>query len=555
MSPKLFSPALSCLAIASAVVVAREGRGQTPGAVRSHQKISELCGGFSGGPDVEAFGGSVASLGDLDGDGVPDIAVGAPKDNDGSGDTGSVWILFLNADGTLKSQAPRIAAPPLSPQGTYFGWSVAPLGDMDGDGVVDLAVGAPCVTCPQPLIETGAVWILFLNDDGTVKSSEEISDGVGGFNSGASELEDFGGSVASLGDLDGDGMVDLAVGAPRDNNEPPDVILDVGVVWILFLNPAFLEPDEEIVKGQQKISNSAGGFAGSPCVPGGTDELDVKDYFGTSVAYLGDLGPNAPTRHCLAVGARWDADTGTNSGAVWVLFLQSDGMVDCHQKITAPEGDPDEFGTSVASLGDLNGDGVPDLAVGAPLDDDGGGNQGAMWILLLDEDGTVKSQHRISDLLDPGQCTLDPLDELGASVASVGDLDNDGVAELAVGAPRDNEGNARGAVWVLWVYGESNVPFEDPVETPAQGEGDHEAVGDLDGDGDIDVVMIIPDQDLIQVFLNKGNLPSGVWDGLLDGGTFPVGDEPSGVALGRLNGDQYLDVAVTNAADATVSLL
>ncbi|MCH7720448.1 MAG: FG-GAP repeat protein, partial [Planctomycetes bacterium] len=75
-----------------------------PGTVLSHQKISDTEGGFKG--ELEGgdnFGGSVTSLGDLDGDGVGDLAVGAFPDDDGGFDRGAVWVLFLNTDGTVKS--------------------------------------------------------------------------------------------------------------------------------------------------------------------------------------------------------------------------------------------------------------------------------------------------------------------------------------------------------------------------------------------------------------------------------------------------------------------
>ncbi|MHC4108331.1 MAG: hypothetical protein ACYSTY_09640, partial [Planctomycetota bacterium] len=111
----------------------------------------------------------------------------------------------------------------------WFGHSAASLGDLDGDGVSDMAVGAPgAVWIPRP----GAVWVLFLNTDGTVKSHQEISDTEGGFTGALDDYDYFGWSVASLGDLDGDGVGDLAVGALYDDDGGPNR----GAVWVLFLN-------------------------------------------------------------------------------------------------------------------------------------------------------------------------------------------------------------------------------------------------------------------------------------------------------------------------------
>ena len=75
------------------------------GTVKSHQKISDTKGNFTGTlADMDNFGYSVASIGDLNGDNVPDLAVSAHNDDDGGSDRGAVWILFMNANGTVKSQ-------------------------------------------------------------------------------------------------------------------------------------------------------------------------------------------------------------------------------------------------------------------------------------------------------------------------------------------------------------------------------------------------------------------------------------------------------------------
>ena len=205
---------------------------------------------------------------------------------------------------------------------------------------------------------------------GTVLSHQKISDTEGGFTGILDDDDRLGYSVALLGDLDGDGVADLAVGAARDD----DGGTERGAVWVLFLNP------DGTVKSHQKISDIEGGFTGI---------LDDADNFGISVAWLGDLDGDGVGD--LAVGAQGNDDGGFNHGAVWVLFLNTDGTVKSHQKISDTESgftgildDGDLFGRSAAWLGDLDGDGVGDLAVGARLDDDGGKNRGAVWVLFLD---------------------------------------------------------------------------------------------------------------------------------------------------------------------------
>ncbi len=226
-----------------------------PGTVLSQQKISETEGGFTGIlNDIDFFGYSVAPLGDLDGDGVVDLAVGASRDDEGGpwGDYGAVWVLFLNADGTVKSHQ-KIGAN----QGGFtgfledhcnFGYSLASLGDFDGDGVGDLAVGAFQDNDGGSF--RGAVWLLFLNTDGTVKSHQKISDTQGGFTGILNNGDRFGSAVAFMGDHDGDGVGDLAVTAIEDTDGGDGH----GAAWVLFLNA------DGTVKSHQKISATEGGF-------------------------------------------------------------------------------------------------------------------------------------------------------------------------------------------------------------------------------------------------------------------------------------------------------
>jgi len=122
------------------------------------------------------FGHDVELIGDLDGDGVTDIAVGSPYDNDGGNSNGAVYILFLNPDGTVKSHQ-KIS----SIEGNFrenlestdsFGFSSSKLNDLDGDGITDIAVGSPYRNYYDN--ELSPLHILFLNSDGTVKSFKTI---------------------------------------------------------------------------------------------------------------------------------------------------------------------------------------------------------------------------------------------------------------------------------------------------------------------------------------------------------------------------------------------
>ncbi|MCP3854938.1 MAG: hypothetical protein GY698_09415, partial [Actinomycetia bacterium] len=409
------------------------------GTVAAEQKISDLVGGLSAVlDDDDSFGRSSASIGDVDGDGIVDIAVGAYHDDDGGTDRGAVYVLFLNADGTVKSEQMISSTTggltgPID-NGDYFGRSVAGVGDLDGDGIADIAVGAD--GDDDGGSGRGAVYVLFLNADGTVKAEQKISSTVGGLTGPIDDSDEFGLSLAGVGDLDGDGIVDIAVGAQGDD----DGGSGRGAVYVLFLNA------DGTVKAEQKISSTVGGLTGP---------IDDFDKFGLSLAGVGDLDGDGIVD--IAVGAQGDDDGGSARGAVYVLFLNADGTAKAEQKIssttgglTGPLDDSDYFGASVAGIGDLDGDGTVDIAVGAHRDDDGGSARGAVYVLFLNADGTAKAEQKLSSTTGGLTGPLDDSDYFGRSVAGIGDLDGDGTVDIAVSVHWDDDGGAdRGAVYIL----------------------------------------------------------------------------------------------------------
>lgn len=429
------------LTLTAALLMAVQPAEAAPGEVRAQRKIADGEGGFGGVlADYGNFGWSVVALGDLDGDGDTEIAVGAPSDPEGGTGQGAVWILFPEADGTV-SYEQKIAAQSGGFTGTlypddHFGSSLVALGDVDGDGVPDLGVGAPYDD--DGGLDLGALWILLLEPAGTVKAQQKISSTSGGFGGVLDDGDAFGQSVAALGDLDGDGVGDLVVGAFGDD----DGGAGTGAVWVLFMNA------DRTVKAWQKISDDEGGFTGT---------IDVADGFGVSVAALDDL--NGDGIRELAVGAIGDEAGAqkSNRGAVWNLFLSSNGTVTGYRKIGDASGgfsgtlvNHDQFGISVAGLGDVNGDGWSDMVSGAFGDDDGGPGLGALWVMFRNTDGSVAGQQKISAVEGSFSGVLGENAGFGFSVTSLGDLDGDGAEDLAVGAPSDGQAQ-RGVLWILFL--------------------------------------------------------------------------------------------------------
>jgi len=228
--------------------------------------------------------------------------------------------------------------------GDRFGRDFNALGDLDLDGVPDFIVGARSDDDGLnggEVRDAGAFYILFMNADGSVKDHTKVSNASGGLTEAGVTLTEsqlFGYAVTSVGDLDGDSIQDIAVGARRDGAED-----DGGVVYIIFLNR------NGTVKSVQAISNSSGSLGYT---------LDSPNFFGEGAISLGTIN-GIPT---LAVSDSWDDDGGNNSGAIYILSLNSDGtaMPDKTVKISRTEGglgtgvnNSDRFGgRDITSLGD-----------------------------------------------------------------------------------------------------------------------------------------------------------------------------------------------------------
>lgn len=405
--------------------------------VLSHQKNSDTRGYFTGVIDNNDQFGTVTYIGDLDGNGIGDIAVGARLDDDGGANRGAVYIIFLDKYGRALSFQ-KIS----STQGGFgsglddndeFGSSIAYLGDLNNDNSPEIVVGSP--KDDDGGTDRGAAWIISLNSDGTVKNKKKISDTQGGFGGILANNDNFGNYAGNALDINGDGITDLVVGSPQDDEGGTNR----GAVYVLFLDTS------RTVIGEQKISDTAGNFLGV---------LDNDDNFGQPSG-IGDL--NGDGKNDIAVGAFNDDDGGLNRGAIYILFLDTNGRVLSHQKISDTAGNfngilsnSDRFGISVVSAGDLNSDNIIDLLVSADGDNDGGADRGAFWILLMDANGKVGTEIKVSDTENNFVGKLDNSDLFGSSISFMGDYNSDGLLDIAVGAVADDDGVTNGgAVWIL----------------------------------------------------------------------------------------------------------
>jgi PKD repeat protein len=395
------------------------------GSVKSFQKISSTEGNFMEPLSNNAQFGHVCNIGDLNADGITDFASGAPGEN-------KVYILFMNEatkvdtytiiDADSENFGFTLSA------GDQFGSDVTSLGDLDNDGVHDIAIGASATD------NQGVVYIVFLNIDGSVKSSSLI--GTGQTNCPTlNDGDEFGKVIANMGDFFGDGKSDIAISASKDD----DGGTDRGAFYICNL------VTNGSIDSTYKISSTSGFFNGT---------IDDGDEFG-HVSNMGDFNNDGITD--IAVGAIKDDDGGADYGAIWLLSMNANGTVQQEKKISRLEGNftgflntDDNFGSDIAMPGDINFDGVNDLIVGAYNDDDGGLDIGAVWVLFLQANGNVELFKKINRLEGNFETDLDYNDSFGKYIDAIGDINGDGIGDIAVSADMDDDGgNNRGAFYII----------------------------------------------------------------------------------------------------------
>ena len=364
----------------------------------------------------DRFGRDLAGLGDVDGDGVLDLVAGTRSDDDGAEDAGAAYVLFLNSDGTIKKQQKLSALEGgfgneflEGVESTFLGYGVAGIGDVNGDGVPDLAMTQARAGGRRGV---GALHVVFLNKDGSVLL-KNTTKGVPGF------------GLASLGDLDKDGRVEVAECFPAAD----DGGSRQGAIEIYSINP------NGSVSRRQRISSVSGGLG---------DVLNDGDRFGgRDVSVLGDLDGNGVSD--LAVGA-FGTDEGR--GAVWVLLL--DRKLSVIDKARLGNGSPgfslpldpeDNLGHAVVGVGDLDGDGVGDLVTGANRDDDAGEDTGALIVMLLNPDGSLKAARKFIGEDAGFELNLPEGGRFGRSLGLIGSGGYGNLLRLAVGGGAGTTGS------------------------------------------------------------------------------------------------------------------
>ena len=359
---------------------------------------------------MEEFGRSVAGIGDFDDNGVNDLIVGSPGLYNSNGNfAGGAYLLLLSESGPV-DQATLIESPQ---GGSAFGTSVVAIGDVDGDGVVDVAISAPQDSDAGTL--TGAVYLHFLQSGPGVKSYQKLLPD--------SDARFFGSSLARFGDMSDDGVVYLFVGQTMMQT---DSGLDkTGMVWLLTLTSDGSEPTRVLLQPTT--------WTGPPQVP------VSGDYFGSSISVLSCAVAISCT---IAVGAE-RAENG--KGAVHVLnFAVSNGSI-MHRALIEPPSTPDSssqerFGSSVSWESDIDGNGVNDLVVGAQFwtSNTGNGQEGRVYVLFNLNSALSEPEYTRIAVLN-GNVYASSMWYFGLGVCVLSGGPNGDA--IVVGAPHNNQGN------------------------------------------------------------------------------------------------------------------
>jgi hypothetical protein len=368
--------------------------------------------------EFAGIGSGITALGDVDGDGVPDVAIGAELHDRGSG---AAMLVFLLADGGVKSvqtigRAGANNSVDLRDD-DRFGASVVRIGDLDGDGIGEIAVGAP--GDDDDGLNAGAVYILFFRLEGDVREVQKLNGTSAGLSTTVSPGSAFGTNLIAPGDLDGDGRPDLLVGAPHDS-EGCDSCAHGGI-HLIFLY------ERGRARGSRKLTPSSWS-AGVPIAPGAG--------IGRAMSAL-RLPSGGLT---IALGIRMNSDNGVSrrlseqagGGGLLLLSLTISGDYVAHTELPLPAilSERAGFGAAVAFAPDWDGNGAADLMVGAPLAMVGTLRAGALYVLFLGADAFSLSSWARHDAPEPREGG-----NYGSSVAVLGDVNGDAVADLLVGSP------------------------------------------------------------------------------------------------------------------------
>jgi hypothetical protein len=412
-----------------------------------------------GEEDYGLAGTSVSGAGDVNGDGKADVLVGERGASSGSG-SGAAYLLSGPVTGTID----------LSAAGTKFvgqpsdfaGLAVSGAGDVDGDGTADVVIGAP---------GNGMTYVVLGPVSGTIDLG--LADG---FLVGENSEDGAGLSVADAGDVDADGYDDLLIGAPINTSSlyrqgaaylvlgPATGTVDLAVADATLSGELWEDMAGQAVSGAGDVNadgyddvlvgalhnDSNGTDSGAAYLVLGPVRRDMhltqadakligeraQDYAGYSVSDAGDVDGDG--HDDVIVGAPLNGEGGPDAGAAYLLLGPVTGELELSSADAKLVGERagERAGESVAGAGDVNGDGLADMIVGAAYKvwDEKlrktYTRPGGAYVVLGAVSGHVDLSTASAELMGPRQTNA----HAGNAVSSAGDEDGDGFDDIIIGA-------------------------------------------------------------------------------------------------------------------------
>jgi hypothetical protein len=480
------------------------------------------------------LGSAVASAGDVNGDGYSDVLVGCYAFDHGQKDEGSVFVWYGRADSIKETVVTNLE---MNLPGSQFGWSVSGAGDVNGDGFGDVIISANNYDNGET--GEGAAFIFHGSAQGLAAVPNMTLEG----NQQYASL----GSVASAGDVNGDGYGDVIVGMPLYDNG----VENTGKAWIFYgssLGLGLGNLTETTLLGTQQDARfgSSVSSAGDVNKDGygdiviGEPEYDISNpymdegraiiYYGAAnginlntnptiingstdgsymgITVAGSIDANKDGFGDVLIGNPWYTSGEDYEGAVFIYYGSQSGVNTANPTILQSNFAFAEMG-QVANAGDINGDGFNDIAVGAQKYSNGEYTEGALFLFY----GSANSINEAPAILEKNVAN-----GYFGNVSSVGDVNGDGYSDLIVGSIGFSNGQSNeGAVYLLLgspsgLTATNSVLIQGNQNSAFLGNSVAGA-GDVNGDGYNDIIVSAHQYDNNQ--LNEGRASIYYGNGVL----------------------------------------
>ncbi len=504
----------------------------------------------AGENNLDRFGYSISTAGDINGDGYSDVIIGAYGNNSNSGKT----YLYLGSSSGLLTTAAWTAAGENT--GDFFGYKVSTVGDVNGDGYGEVIVGAYNYSS-----STGKTYLYYGGAGGLSTTADWTAVGENG-------NDHFGISVSIAGDVNGDGYSDIIVGANGYSFSKGKAYLFYGEASGLSTTADWTKIGEnsndnfgvsavsagdvngdgysDVIVGAFRYSNYTGKvylFYGSSSGLSTTADWtatgeNIRDYFGLSIATAGDL--NGDGYSDIIVGASGYPSL-AKIGKVYLYYGSQSGLSSTPDWTATGENNDDSFGSDVSTGGDINGDGYSDIIVSSP------GYSSTTGKVLLYYGSSI-GLSSTADWTATGENTDDTF---GNSIAAAGDVNGDGFSDVIVGAYGFSSFMGK-----TYLYFGSSSGLSSTADWTVTGENNSDyfgacvsTAGDINGDGYSDIIIgaefYSSSNGKAYLYFGSSSGPSAIadWDATGENNNDQFGIRLS--TAGDVNSDGYCDVLVS----------